>query len=396
MRRRTHPGKAVGSVPVAAWLAAAGLSIAVACDDTPDRAPSGGASDEGAGEAPAPEEVAAVAEPASSAWPTGAPDLLASLEEVGDAQSCRRRIRAEVPVEVAEAFADLGYEQILDDVCAGLVAVRDRSVEGCDALSVSALRRGCRRRLAIVAGRPDACPGDRALPGREPVCLAWAARDPALCRAAMPDRQARCRAVLAGEPDACDRERGGDRGRCEAMVRRYAPALGDERRESAAEEVEPRFAVTAEVVRDDETVDTVEISRDVLDRGVHLAAEGCSHRLSLRNPLGELPRPASIGGFDGSVEAQLDVPPDVETPHAVPLGPTTAAVRVRVPGHGEATSISGATGEVRLTAWLPERGAEIAGGIEADLALVPGRVRVDGAFRTFVRDVDPLPDSCAE
>ncbi len=362
------------------------ILLTIACEDDP--APPDPSRE--APPAPAPELArAAGIEPPTSAWPSDAADLLASLDAAESVESCRSRLRERIPVEVAEAMADLAYDQVLDDVCAGLVAVRDRSVEGCDALSVSAVRRGCRRRLALVAGTPDACPDDPTIPGREPVCVAWAARDPALCRAASPPDRPRCRAVLGGDHEPCARLLPGDRQRCEAEVRRYATALGEERAESAARDVAPRFRLTAEVVEaDGSTREPIEITRDVLDRGVHLAARGCGHRLSLRDPAGELPAPVSFTDRPPTAELELDLPARVETPHEVRLGPMTAALRVVLPGVGEASSIADARGEVTITEWSAERGGVVAGEIDGELAMAPGRVRVRGEFRTFVRDVD--------
>jgi hypothetical protein len=298
-------------------------------------------------------------------------------------------MRERIPVEIAEVMADLSYAQVIDDTCAGLVAVRDRSVEGCDALSVSALQRGCRRRLALVAGDPGACPDALAMPGRDPVCVAWAARDAGLCRAAGPAEEPRCRAVLSGDAAACRRYRGGDRARCEAEIRRYAGALGDERAESAASDVEPVFRLTAEVVaRGGDPREPIVIEHAFLERGVHLAASGCGHRLSLVDPAGRVPSPVSFTDRPPSAQLELDVPRGTETPREVPLGPTTAALRIVLPGIGEASSIVGASGKVTITEWSAERGAAIAGQVAGELDLTPGRVRVRGEFRTFVRDVE--------
>ena len=331
---------------------------------------------------------AAGIEPSPSAWPDDVADLTGSLEAVQSIESCRERLRAQLPVEVAEVMADLAYAQVIDDVCAGLVAVRDRSAEGCDTLSVSAVRRGCRQRLALVAGDPDSCPDSLVTAGREPVCVAWAARDPALCRSAGAADRARCRAVLSNDADGCRSYRGGDRARCEAEVRRYAGALGETRAETAAAEVTPIFRLTAEVVRGGSTGEPVAIAHDFVAQGVHLAARGCAHRLSLIDEAAAAPAPVSFTDRPPVAELEVDVPVGAETPLVVPLGATTAALRVRLPGVGEASSIAGAEGDVTITDWSTERGGLVAARIDGELALTPGRVRVRGELRTFVRDVD--------
>lgn len=368
------------------------LIVSFACFGCPEASDDGDSVSPGDPPAPPPAELveAAGIEAPTSAWPSDTEGLLDSLAAIESLDSCRARLREAMSAEVAEALADIGYEQVLDDVCAGLVAVRDGSEEGCDALSVSALRRGCRRRLAIVAGRPEACPEDATIDGREPVCLAWARRDPGLCRAANPAEQARCRAVLADDPAMCRRQIAGERERCEAQVRRYASALGEERTETAAGEVEPTFRITAEVLGEDgEPREPIVVERDVLARGVHLEARGCGWRLSLRNPTGELPAPVSFTDRPPTAELQVDLPASLETPRAIPFGPSTAAMRVVLPGVGEATSLVGAEGDVTITDWSGERGGLVAGEIDGVLAMTPGRVRVRGSFRTFVRDLEP-------
>lgn len=328
-------------------------------------------------------------EPApTSAWPSDTTGLLESLEAVESVDSCRARLREQMPVEVAEVMADLSYAQVIDDVCAGLVAVRDRSPEGCDALSVTAQKRGCRKRLALVAGEPSLCPDATVMPGRDPVCVAWAARDPGLCRAAPISEEARCRAVLSGDARGCRSHQGGDRARCEAEVARYASALGEERNESAAAEVEPLFRATAEVEREGAAREPIAIEERFLDRGVHLEARGCGHRLSLSDPAAGLPSPVSFTDRPPRMELELDVPAEPELPYSVPLGATTGALRVVLPGIGEATSLVGAEGSVTITEFDAERGGLIAGRIEGELSMTPGRVRVRGEFRTFVRDLE--------
>lgn len=365
---------------------------AIACIACDDEEPSA-ATEEQAEPAPeVPEDLleAAGIEPAPSAWPEDVVDLAGSLEAVQSVGSCRERLRAQMPVEVAEVMADLAYAQVIDDTCAGLVAVRDRSAEGCDALSVSATRRGCRQRLALVAGEPLHCPESAVTDGRDPVCVAWAARDPALCKSAGAADRARCRAVLSGNEDDCRSSRGGERARCEAEIQRYTSSLGDERVESAAADVTPVFRLTAEVERSGSAGEPIAIEHAGVEQGVYLAARGCAHRLSLTDG-SATPSPVSFTDRPPVAELEVDVPVGAELPLVVPLGATTAALRVRLPGIGEATSIAGADGNVTITEWSTERGSLVAARIEGELALTPGRVRIRGELRTFVRDLD-APD----
>ena len=195
--------------------------------------------------------------------------------------ACLEELRARTPTAVAEGIADLGYDGFLDDVCRGMEAVKRGDVAACDALAISAGRAGCRRRLAIVHGTPSACPDDRVVPGREAVCVAWAARDAGLCRAS--SDEARCRAVLDDDLRACRPLRGGDRSRCQAEVRRYASALEGERARSPA--TEAPAVLTLDVGEGERAI---HIERDVLAQGVRLVPAECAYSVALANPLGEV------------------------------------------------------------------------------------------------------------
>lgn len=383
------------SAPTLALIAACALS---ACGEDRARAP---AEREGAGARAAAsaagedEEDLGATEAPTSAWPDDVRDLRATLDAFESLDACRRAMRARLPTEIAEAIADIGYDQLVDDVCAGVAAVKAADVAACDALSVSVLRRGCRRRLALVHARPDACGADAVMPGRDPVCLAWASRDPGLCRAAALQDRATCAAVLAGDADRCPRTPAGDRARCVAEVERYASSLGEERARSAAADVEPVMRLEATVVpRTGAPTGPIAIDRDVLERGVHLEADGCAWRVRLASPLGELPTPVALPDRPPTATISYSVRSDATAPIRIPFGATGAAIEVVLPGITSASAVAGANGELTVTEWAPARGALLAATIDADLDAGTSRVRVRGEARTFVRDVDPLPDRC--
>lgn len=317
--------------------------------------------------------------PPPSAWPDDVVSLRDAIEAFTDEETCLASLRARTPTEVAEGVNDLGYDAFFADVCASMEAVRAGSVEGCDALTVSSARRGCRRRLAIFHGDPAACPEDPVTPGREATCVAWAARDEDLCRAAPAPERPRCEAVLRGDASRCARARGGDRVRCEAEVERYASALGDERRESPAT-VETSLSIE---------VEGATLTRDVA-RGVRLVPRGCRMQVVLAEPLGA----AAVGREEPSFSLELTVPARLELPARIPLGTSGALLTVTTPARGTMSSVSGARGHVELTAYEERRGGAIAGTIDAQLGHLAERVPVRGAFATFVRDLDPLEGAC--
>lgn len=336
-------------------------------------------------------EAAAPEEPAS--WPTDVEDLAGTLERFESENACLASLRARTPTSVSEALGDLGYDRFFDDVCAGLAAARHQDAERCDALSVSTARAGCRRRVAIVAGDPALCPSDLVLEGREPLCVAWAARDPGLCRAAATADRGACEAVLAGDASPCARE---SRARCAAWVSRYASALGSERVRGEGTREDPELHLTMEraypEVSPSETpagtTQREEVTLPQLARGVRLRAVGCAHRLVL-DERGE-PSPAPLGRAGARIE--VDVPAIAELPLEIALGPLGGTLEVTHPRAGRA---SGGEGTITIATLDRARGGAVAGTLEAELPMTPGVLRVSGRFHTFVRDLEPLPSSCA-
>lgn len=325
-----------------------------------------------------------------ASWPTDVEDLSTTIEHFESVAACLAQLRAHTPTLAAEALGDLGYDAFFDDACRALDAVHRRDVEACDALSVSTARRGCRRRLAMIAGDPGVCPEDLAIEGREPRCVAWAARDPALCDAETIADRPTCVAVLAGETSRCPPR---DRARCEAWVRRYASALGADRVSRAAREpAELHLDVTRVLpppASGGAPVDQAPITIDLpqLARGVRLRAEGCAHRVILD----ERGAPDVLSTTRPGLRAELDLPSDAAVPFERAIAPLGASIEITVPRIGRA---SGGAGTFTITALERALGGALEGTFVAELPLAPGALRVEGRFRTFVRDLDALPSHC--
>ena len=330
--------------------------------------------------------------PPSPSWPTEVRGLRESADAFTSVEACLAELRARTPVAVAEGIADLAYDGFFDDVCRGLEAVKAGDPDRCDALDASTVRAGCRRRVAILNGLPAACPADMVLPGRDSVCVAWAARDRELCRAASIADRARCAAVLDGEARGCVSLRGGDRGRCEAEVRRYAGALGEERHESAAAARPAVLELTVTV--EGASGDPIRIERDVLARGVRLVPQGCRYQVALGEPHGEGMLPSGPGRFEPTFHLELAVPMGDDANRALPLGATDAVLSLALPAHGGITSIAGASGQVALSAFEPRVGGAVDGTVRGRLRSGGAELAVEGRFRTFVRDLEPLAEHC--
>ena len=328
-----------------------------------------------------------------SAWPDRVEDLSLTLAGLTTESACEEDLRARIPVELSEAIADIGYAAIIHDVCRGLFAVRDHSAEGCDELGVSSLRGGCRRRLAIFARDPNACPDDGVVGGREPMCLAWAARSTLACRGVATGDAPRCAAVLANDAARCQRADRQERIRCVSEVRRYGSTVAAAPPDRPADDDdgsdERVFRIEVTPIHGGRPAgDTVIIDRDVLARGVYLEAKACRYEARLADPLGEVARAVSLAR-DPWADLRLTLPVAADDSLVVPFGPS-ANLSLLIPGRGEASTLLGDDGTVTLSGYRPTRGAAFTGTLEGRVRLAQSEMQVRGTFTTFVRDVDPI------
>ena len=365
------------------WLAALGCGD----DDAPERPP-----------APTPPEAredADDAPPAPSPWPERV-TAIGEDDVPEDINACATRLQDGTPVPIAELFADLGYDGFAEDACAGLAAVRAADARACDDLAAGALRDGCRRRVAIVSGEPDQCPDASAHGGRDPLCVAWAARAPGLCRAVARGERGRCYAVLADEPKRCRARDELQAAHCRALVARYGAAIRGART-STAFDGEATFALAATVVAPGgRERDPLQVEGSDLSRGVILTQrDDCRLELALQDPLGD-PKAMAIGRRS-SAALTMRVPVPLVVPTELALDGSAADLWIRLPGRHEADSGLGASGVVTLSSLAIARGAVVEGTVEGELRQLENRVRVTGHFRTFVRDVlGDTAEGCGE
>jgi hypothetical protein len=113
--------------------------------------------------------------------------------------------RARLDPLVGDSLRAIGYDTLLRDSCRVLEALHSQSNAPCAQIEASQLRRHCESTVAMSLAKPDDCPfrGGKA-EGRDPTCVAIAARDRRLCAGAGAET-ARCEAVLAHEPRMCPR-----------------------------------------------------------------------------------------------------------------------------------------------------------------------------------------------
>ncbi|MBK8170773.1 MAG: hypothetical protein IPK60_10595 [Sandaracinaceae bacterium] len=321
----------------------------------------------------------------TSAWPTDLESLKDDVEREETDQQCRERIRNHMPSAVAEGIADFGYDSFVDELCMSMRALRDRSAETCDALTVSTAQRGCRLRLALLTGVPDVCPNDPVAPGRDPVCLAWAMRDRGMCIGADPRDAVRCRAVLDNRAALCDDAPPTERNRCHAEVARYASALPPARSQSNVDRIHTEMHVDLTWL--ESTSPPRVLDRNVLDRGIalHVCPDGT--RFTLHEPVRVDIHTASALSTSPVVSLSLLVPELESEPMNVVVDTNSAVFHLAIPREGDASSLIDGRGSVHLDATRAERGAPISGNFDIEVSLSPARIRARGRFRTFVRDI---------
>ncbi len=306
-----------------------------------------------------------------------APSTIATPEAsaLTPSETCARDLAEQTPEAVRATLGELGYDTLFADVCVGQRAEQAGDPAICAELSVSTLREHCVARVAIAHEHPTDCPLSRTIPGRDPLCVALAARDRRLCAVAGVLDRAVCEAAL-GRAGACAHLPAGERQGCVARSCDLATRVhGDARRTPA---LETSLEVTAEG-REPRALTSA-------DRGARLEYRECVRVLSLGDP-SRLTAPFARGAIVLELVLAADAPLEVTLTN-LPTG-VSSALTLSLDGtrSGHATG-----GTVSLTTLEPELGGAVEGSFHVTLAGAPSVV--DGTFTTFVRDVDPRPSTC--
>jgi hypothetical protein len=294
-------------------------------------------------------------------------------------EACAAELARRTPAEVSATLEDLAYETVFRDACTAARAEADRSLSLCADLSVTVLRDRCRERVAIAAGDPSGCPEARADVGRAPLCLALARRDARLCAAAGTLDRAVCEAVLVDGDDhpgrSCGRLPGELRAPCIARSERLARLATGERVATEAAVSSLTMHVGDEPAR----------ALGSAERGARVIYEACIPMLVL----GEERVPGVALHGPGSL--MLRVPLGSEPPIEAHFAALAASLEVSTP---ELRGAVAESGHVSLTVLERELGGAVEGTFAAELRGSATPVHVEGAFTTFVRDVEPRPEGC--
>ncbi len=283
--------------------------------------------------------------------------------------ACAADLAARTPPSVRATLGDLGYDRLFDDACLAQQAEAHQDSAACAELSVSTLRERCVARVAIASARPSDCPAARTMGGRDPLCVALAARDRRLCAIGSSLDRAVCEAAL-GRDVACAHLRDAERDACSTRVADLGARIEGEVRTSPALETSMSMHVGSDVR-----------TTSAADRGVRVISRGCT-RLLVLGDQSHLTAPFGLASIAFDVVLVGDPPIDASltslpSDMASTLSATVDGIR----------TLHATSGSVTITRLELALGGVVEGTIHAAFA---GQVPViDATFTTFVRDLDP-------
>ncbi len=160
--------------------------------------------------------------------PAPAGDLKADLDGFVNLSSCIAA-RASLDPLVGDALRGIAYDTFLRDACRMLEAAKDKKPDTCKSIDSSALRMKCEAWVAILMQAPEGCPLlSPSIPsrGRDPSCVALAAKDPRLCVAEpRASSRATCEAMATRDPKKCQPLLPAERAGCERETARWQKVL---------------------------------------------------------------------------------------------------------------------------------------------------------------------------
>lgn len=320
--------------------------------------------------------------------PLPAGDLKSELERFTHVTACVADHSAVSPL-VGDAIGAIGYDTLLHDACRMLESAKLKEATRCASIESRALRARCATYVAWVTSRPDDCPltiEGEPQSGRDPTCVAVAARDPRLCRAAPSARRGTCEALVSRSEAPCAQALPARKAACLRELARFravlAPPLTGLAELPAAS---ARWTLHGDKGTADPPSPQVDATADV-EHGVVLvvARSRAVARIGLVDGSGPL---HSITGAVRATRVAV-------TLLAEGLGGKSEDIRVRVerlvvevPGEVPLVSEGSAAGcTARASAFGEARGAPVRVTLACPIASGTKAYRVDGELTTFVRD----------
>jgi hypothetical protein len=303
-------------------------------------------------------------------------------------------LRGSTPAPLRDALDALGWSSAYEDACAMEAARESGDPAACDGLSLTRLRGPCRDRVAVAAGRPEACSLDGEL--HDPFCVALASRRPALCRAVPLGRRAACEALLGTrarpgpDEDRCGRSDVPDGPACRALAGTFAALVPSERVEGGRTELAVRLRTVRSVpLGSGRSVGEPE-EDDLGDRelGATLRWDGCERIVRVGEDDASSPRRPR---YFVEVRWRGPVPARVQAGEG-------ARVEVERDSFGEASAggFVGGDARVDITRLEPELGGRLDLTVRGALTRSPGQVELELAVETVLRDVIGAPGVSCE
>lgn len=364
--------------------------LACACDESRKPPPAPSASPPSSAPAPDLGSDAGLLDLADPPPPAG--DLKEELERFVNVEECVSE-RAKIDPLLGDALRGIGYDTFVRDACRMLEAAKDRKRETCEKIDSSALRSRCQSWVGIIAQQADQCPlVYEALParGRQPSCVAIAARDPRLCvgeaRAAP---RATCEAMAARDEQKCDGLLPNDRASCRREHARWknllsAPLDGL----GKLPVVRAKMTIKGDGPTPDPATPEVDLAADFA-RGVVVVTLRDRARVEIGS-LGESEAvrvaPSPNKRPRAGVAVLLD-PPALGSKDAAK--PVLQKLEIEVPGEATLVYPGGAKCDCKVTTARIDktRGGEVAIVVDATISLGTRGYEVTIDLATFVRDV---------
>lgn len=331
-------------------------------------------------------EVTATVDP-----PAAAGDLKSEAAKFTTLDECVAQHAALDPL-VGDALAAIGYDTFVRDACRVLEATKAHDPRKCEPIDASSLRARCEAVVAMVEGKPDDCPydvaGDRAR-GREPTCVAVAARDARLCAGEIASRRTACEALATADAKKCSGGAGAhvsdlDRRACARDVDRWRTTLEPL---PPAGPALPAAKGVIEVHGAEGTADPAQPRSDVtidVERGVVLSREPGGTRIRV----GQL---AELGGVPhvASPTSSTKIAFEIVLPKDPPGEARVERFELDVPGSTVSTGAAGHSAGLKATVKKMERtrGGPIEIVIDGLAGSAPGAYKVHAELTTWVRDL---------
>jgi len=337
-------------------------------------------------------------------------EAIQNASETGDRSldDCLARLRRETPSSAQWTIGVLGYDDFMLDTCRAQMAVNEEDAAPCRDIEARLVQSACLARVAVRTRAPELCP--RQTRGADPLCTALASRQIGLCQASPLLEREACVELLGDARHGCRTSIAP--ALCTDIVARHREALGgqsdgqsdsqsdgqSETAEGASGEIEePSLNATFSRLMGHEAPSLIGEREQPLTsfaRGARIVEESGRLILELADPLG-----LSAGSHASRPQLAIRIP--LPSDHQTgllgtqtddhPVGPWTMeieAVGAALEAHqADLGTLRATSGEVHIEGFERALGAQVEGTFRVECPQVPGSIRIEGTFRTFLREI---------